>query len=488
MRKEILRMEHISKVRNHTAILRDVSFNVLEGEILVLIGANGAGKTTLVEILTGITSKDQGSIFVEEEMRAIQSPQDANALGIRYVHRDGRYIKNLTVMENLFLGREDRFLLDKKRQLVRSHELLRMVGLNLQPDRVYENLGVARERLIELAAALDTDPRLIIIDEPMTVLKEHEESLLKGILGRLTAKGTSVIYITHSIKEVFRFADRIMVLRDGMSMGTYEKRVCDEKFLIGMMAGEEALAGNLEKENVRKEAMRVEKLNSDILKDISFSLYQGEIVGILGVVGAGKTQLLDAIFGVSPRNSGDIYLEGKKVEIKCPGDAISLKIGYVSQGWGADGLVDFFTVRENITMPSVKRAAVCGIIRKRAERALVKHCMENLLQDDMDMERPAGEFSTGMRQKIKLCKWLSMAPDILLMDEPVLGVDVNSRKEIYHRLKELSGQGTSILIASEEMEEILQISDRILLMQEGRVKGELSIEEASQSQILSMIL
>ncbi len=488
MRKEILRMEHISKVINHRAILQDVSFNVLEGEILVLIGANGAGKTMLVEILTGIASKDQGSIFVEEEMRVIQSPQDANDLGIRYVHRDGRYIKNLTVMENLFLGREDRFLLDKKRQYVRSCELLRMVGLHLQPDRIYENLGEARERLIELASALDTDPRLIIIDEPMTVLKEHEETLLKGILGRLTGKGTSIIYITHSVREIMNFADRIMILRDGMSMGIYEKQVCDEKFLIGMMAGEEVVARNLEKGKDRKEAMRVENLNSDILKDISFSLYKGEIVGILGVVGSGKTQLLDAIFGVYPRISGEIYLEGKKVSINCPGDAISLKIGYVSEGWGTDGLVDFLSVRENITMPSVKRAVTYGVIRKKAERALVKHCMADLFQDEIDIERPVGEFSTGIKQKIRLCKWLSMAPDILLMDEPVSGVDVNSRKEIYNRLKDLSRQGMSLLIASEEIEEILQISDRILLMHEGRMKGELSIEEASQSQILSMIL
>lgn len=487
MRKEILRMEHISKIKNHTVILRDVSLNVLEGEILVLIGANGAGKTTLVEILTGITSKDQGNIFVDEEERTIQSPQDANDLGIRYVHRNGRYLKNLTVMENLFLGREDTFLLDKKRQYVRSRELLRMVGLNLQPDRIYENLGVARERLIDLASALDTDPRLIIIDEPMAALKEHEEYLLKEILGHLTSKGTSIIYITHSMREILNFADRIMILRDGISMGIYEKYACDEKFLIGMMAGEEIQVSNLEKEKDRKEALRVEGLNSDILKNISISLYKGEIVGILGMVGAGKTQLLDTIFGVYPKISGDIYLEGKKVEINCPGDAISLKMGYISDGRGVNELVDFLSVRENITIPSIKRAGIFGIIRKRAERALVKYSMENLFQDDIDVERPAGEFSTGIKQKLRLCKWLGTAPNILLMDEPVLGVDVNSRKEIYNRLKGLSRQGMSIMIASEEIEEILQISDRILLLHEGQVKGKLSAREASQSQILSMI-
>lgn len=488
MKKEILRMEHIYKTINHVNILEDVTLNVLEGEILVMIGANGAGKTTLVEVLAGITEKGQGEILFEEEKVTIQSPQDAGDLGIRYVHRNGRYLKNLTVAENIFLGKEGGFFLNKKKQQVRARELLQMVGLDLKPNRIYTNLGVARERLIELASVLDTNPRLIIIDEPMTALKEHEELLLKNILKSFTALRTSIIYITHSIREALSIADRIMILQDGLSMGIYEKQACSEKFLLGMMSGAAVSINTLQKALNKKEVLRVERICSDMLKNIDLTLYEGEILGLIGMVGAGKTQLLDAIFGVQRKLSGNTYLRGKKVEINSPKDAISMKIGYVSEDWNSNGLFEFLSVRENITIPSVKRAAMHGIIRRKAEQTLVEYSMEYLFKEKIDMERPAGEFSTGVKQKLRLCKWLSTAPDILLLDEPVLGVDVNSRKEIYNMIKELSRRGMSIIIASEEIEEILKISDRLMVLREGQVKGELSVYEATRSRVLSMLL
>lgn len=488
MRKEILRMEHIYKTINHANILEDVTLNVLEGEILAMIGANGAGKKTLVEVLAGITAKDQGHILFGEERVTIQSPQDAKDLGIRYVHRNGRYLKNLTVAENIFLGKETGFLINKRKQQVRARELLQMVGLDLRPNKTYTNLGVARERLIELASVLDTNPRLIIIDEPMTALKEHEELLLKDILKRFTISGTSIIYITHSIREALNIADRIVILQDGMSMGIYEKSICSETFLLGMMSGEAMPIYAQRKTLDREEVLRAEMICSDMLKNINLTLYEGEILGLIGMVGAGKTQLLDAIFGVRRKLSGNMYLRGKKVDINNPEDAISLKIGYVSEDWNSNGLFEFLSVRENITIPSVKRAAMHGIIRRRAEQKLVEYSMEHLFKEKIDVERPAGEFSTGVKQKLRLCKWLSTAPDILLLDEPALGVDVNSRKEIYNMAKHLSKRGMSIIIASEEIEEMLQISDRIVVLSEGQVKGELSIYEATRSRMLSMLL
>lgn len=488
MKKEILRMEHIYKTINCANILENVTLNVLEGEILVLIGANGAGKTTLVEVLAGITTKDQGEILFEEERVVIQSPQDAGDLGIQYVHRNGRYLNNLTVAENIFLGNEGGFFVNKKKQQVRACELLQMVGLDLKLNKVYRNLGVARERLIELASVLDTNPRLIIIDEPMTALKEHEELLLKDILKRFITLRTSIIYITHSMREALNIADRIMILQDGMSMGIYEKQACSEKFLLGMMSGEAVSINTLQKTLNREEVLKVEMICSDILRNFNLTLYEGEILGLIGMVGAGKTQILDAIFGVQPKHSGNMYLRGEKVNINSPEDAISLKIGYVSEDWNSNGIFEVLSVRENITIPSIKRAAVHGIIRRKAEQTLVEYSMEHLFKEKIDVERPAAEFSTGVKQKMRLCKWLSTAPEILLLDEPALGVDTNSRKEIYNMIKNLSRKGMSIIIASEEVEEMLQISDRIMVLREGQVKGELSIYEATRSRVLSMLL
>lgn len=488
MRRELLRMENISKYIYQIPILKDVNLNVLEGEVVALMGANGAGKTTLMEILAGIVPKDEGTIFLQEEPVKILNPEDARRKGIQYVHNGGRYIGCLSVMENMFLGSEKRFLNDRKKQIVRAKELLAAVGLNLDPRRCYRGLGVARKRLIELAGALYSDPRLIIMDEPFEALMEHERLLIMEMINKLKRQKVSMVFITHNIREALEVSDRILVLRDGISMGMYETDQCSERLLLGLMAGEEAKEDTREARHFYEEVLRVERLCTDKLQNVSFCLRKGEILGLAGMVGAGKSQLMDAVYGITERDSGEIYVNGQKVHIKKPSDALKLQMAYVSESWKTNGLVEFLSVRENVSLPSLKKVSYEGVINTHMEETLARHYTGHIFKEVPDLEQPVRELSSGMKQKVRLSKWLGTAPDILFLDEPTLGVDVGSRKEIHRKIREFSDKGMSIVVASGELNEIIEVSDRILVMHEGRIKGELTREEATRSSVLSMIL
>lgn len=481
-------MENISKKIDDLIILNNVNFNVLENEIITLLGVNGAGKSMLMNILLGIFKKDSGDIYLNEKNIKINTPYDAKRMNIQYVYGEDKYINELSVADNIFLGNETRFIISRSEQNERAKQLLSAVGLDLNPGHLYKNFSAAIKKLIQIAAILDANPKLIILDEPTIGITEKEKDIIMDLLIGLKSRGISVILITNNIKDALSISDRISVIRDGISMGIYEVDQCNEQMLISLMTEDYVIEETISTQNFDEEILRVEELSSEALHDVSFQLYKGEILGLAGLLDSGKSYILDTLFGLKDKIAGNIYLNNKLVNIKKPLDAISLKIGYVKDDISKYGNIDGLSIRENITLPSIKRVSCCGIIINHMEKFLANYFINHIFRRSLKLECDIKNMSRGNRQKLEICKWLSISPDILLLDMSTISIDIKSKDEVYLAIKELAGNGTSVIFTSNDFEDVLQLSDRIIFLREGRVSGEVRRSEAKASQIISMLL
>jgi ribose transport system ATP-binding protein len=483
-------MQGISKSFGPVRVLDGIDFSVAGGEIHALVGENGAGKSTLMKILSGAHSADSGSIRIDGEAVSIRSTREAEALGIAIIHQELNMIPQLSVMDNLFLGREpNRWgVIERGRLHGASASWLSKVGAGqIDVSRTAQTLSIGLQQLVEIAKALSLNARVLIMDEPTASLTDREIGTLFAIMTDLKSRGVGIVYVSHRMEEIFKICDRVSVLRDGHFVG--ERLVAETGFdeLVKMMVGRE-LKERFPKREVSLGSVRlkVEDLTDQgHIAGIHFEVRAGEVLGIAGLIGAGRSRILNTLFGVNPRTAGDVLLDGKPQLIASPADAIAAGLGFVTEDRKSQGLVLGLSLRENITLVHLNKYAHAGVIDRKAEDAAVKELMEELQIRARDAELEVKALSGGNQQKVVFAKWLAEPPKVLLLDEPTRGVDVGGKAEIYHTINRLAAAGTAIVMVSSELPEVLAMSDRILVMREGRQTGIFDAKSANQEQILT---
>lgn len=490
---EILRASGISKRFPGVVALHRVNLAVRRAEVLALIGENGAGKSTLIKILAGVYAKDAGEIVFDGKKAEIGSPHAAQALGISVIFQELNLLPNLSVAENLFIGRENRMagiFLHRQCTETRAKELMARVGLHCSPRILVKDLPISQRQMVEVAKALSLRAKLIIMDEPTSSLTERETLLLFEIIRGLKASGVSVIFISHRLSEVFAIADRVHILRDGHDVGCFSRDELTEETAIQMMVGRE-IKNLFAKEEVPigETILSVRGFSTpNLLRDVSFDLRRGEILGLAGLVGSGRTELMRALFGVDPHSRGRIYIDGRPVRIKSAEEAIRHGLALVPEDRRNQGLIVNMTVRENGTLVALRRLHRLGFIRSKAEREVIDDYINKLGIKTPGREQRVANLSGGNQQKVVVAKWLAAMPRILILDEPTRGIDVGAKEEIHRLMSSLARQGVGIIMISSELPEILGMSDRILVMHEGRVTGELSRAEATQEKVMALAI
>lgn len=490
MQPVILRMEGIEKYFPGVHALDHAQLEVREGEVLALVGENGAGKSTLMKILTGVYTKDEGSIELFGEPIDIQSPHDAQKRGISIVHQELNLMPDLTVAENIYIGRENvrGFFLNQREQNQAAKELLQSLHLNIQPRTVVKYLTVAKQQMVEIAKALSfPNTKILVLDEPTAALTDGEIEELFTFIRRLKANGVSVIYISHRMDELKQITDRITVMRDGQfvkSVNTEEVTI-DE--VVQLMVGRVIYEEPKMQSNVDPGAevvLEAEHLNSADVKDVSFQLRKGEILGFAGLMGAGRTETARLICGADKRESGVIRIRGKEVRINCPRDSVRAGIGYLSEDRKRYGLCLGLSVEDNMVLPSLERLSTSLFVNDRKLTEVSKEYAAKVRTKTASVKTAVRNLSGGNQQKVVVSKWLLRNCDILIFDEPTRGIDVGGKNEIYKLMNELADEGKSIIMISSELPELLRMSDRIIVMCEGRITGELDIAEANQEEVM----
>ena len=486
----VLELTNIHKSFGPVKVLEDVSFNLRPGEVHALLGENGAGKSTLMKILSGFHGKDQGTLRLNGDAVEITAPRQAITLGIAEIYQELNLVPTLTVAENIFLGREPRHgalqALDWATMRRGAVEALARLGLSLDPGRRVDSLSVAEQQMVEIAKALSTNARILIMDEPTSALTQKEIDSLFHIIRQLRGEGVGIIYISHKLDEVFALADRITVLRDGRLVGTYDATDLDHAKVIRLMVGRE-LSEMYPKVTVEKGEVVLSArglTRRPLLADVSFNLHAGEILGVTGLMGAGKTELASALFGSVPAESGQILLQGRPARLNRPADAIRAGISLVPEDRKTQGVILNMSVQSNITLPFLQHLRRLALLDGAREREVARTSMERLRIKARDPWQDVGGLSGGNQQKVALAKWLTHPPKVLMFDEPTRGIDVGAKTEIYRLMGELAGQGIAILMFTSELPELLGMSDRILVLHRGRVAAEFSREEATQERIL----
>ncbi|MHA7276034.1 sugar ABC transporter ATP-binding protein [Arthrobacter sp. Hz1] len=493
MSETLLKVEGISKSFPGVQALSDVQFDVNRGEVLALVGENGAGKSSLMKILSGIYAKDAGTIYLEGLPVEIHGPRDAQELGIIIVHQEMNLMPHLTVAQNIYIGREPlrMGLLDERGLNRQTEELLQRLAITeIVPGDLVEDLTVAKQQMVEIAKALSFDAKVVIMDEPTSALTSAETDTLFRLIGDLKASGIGIIYISHRMEELKRIADRITVLRDGKYIGTRDKATVDQHEIIKMMVGREidenARPASIQRSNVDDVVLRVENLSTKkLLRDVSFELRRGEILGFSGLMGAGRTELARAIIGADPIIAGKIFINGDETRISQPADAVRQGVGYLSEDRKALGLLLDRDVNTNILLSSLGQYAnPFGFMRTGPGKGTSKKYIEQLRIKTPSMFATTKNLSGGNQQKVVIAKWLARDCDILIFDEPTRGIDVGAKEEIYRLLNELADRGKSIIMISSELPEVLRLSHRIIVMASGRITGEIDSEGADQAKIM----
>jgi ribose transport system ATP-binding protein len=493
LKQELLRMEKIYKSFPGVDALKDVNISINKGEVMALTGENGAGKSTLINILSGLYQKDSGEIYFEGKPVNITSPLDAQKMDISTIHQELNLMPNLSIGENIFIAREKRklhYLLDKKKTNNDASDLMKLVGLEINSTTLVKDLSIAQRQMVEVAKALSVNSKLIIMDEPTSSLTDREVEILMGIIRKLRDQGVSVIYISHKLSEIFDIADRITVLRDGNAIGTAEVKECSEERLIQMMVGRELkdIFAKMESK-IGEFIFEVKNITSGkMVKNASFKLKKGEILGFAGLVGSGRSELMRAIYGIDKMDQGEVFLDGEKISIRHPSQAIKYGLGFVPEDRKLQGLILGMAVRENITLSSLEKVSNYCFIKPSSEKAVSVDFIEKLSIKTPTQEQKVLNLSGGNQQKVVIAKWLAISPKILILDEPTKGVDVGAKKEIHHLMSKLTQEGVSVIMVSSELPEILGMSDRIVVMHKGVIKGEFLRGEATQEKILSLAL
>jgi len=486
----ILLMEHISKSFPGVRALDDVTFQVNKGEIHALVGENGAGKSTLMKILTGAIPRDRGIIYLRGQATEIDSPGRAQALGISMIHQELALIPYLNVGQNIYLGREPKGALpgfiNWPTLYAQAREQLDKLNIAMEPTTAVADLTIAQRQMVEIAKALSLNADIIVMDEPTSALSERETKTLFGLMRSLKEQGVTIIFISHRIEEVLAVADRVTVLRDGQLVGVAPISEVDIGQVVRMMVGRE-LGEMYPKEEVPRQEMvlRVQGLSrGNELHDINLELYKGEILGLAGLVGAGRTQLARAIFGIDPIERGEIWMDSQEVKIDSPQKAIALGMGFVPEERTIQGLFLGIAVRQNITISALDKVSRLGFVNLREAVRLAQDYVSRLDIRTPSLGQKVRNLSGGNQQKVVLAKWLSLNPKVLILDEPTRGIDVGAKAEIHALMSRLAKQGVGVIMISSELPEVLGISDRILVMHEGRVVAEFQRGEASQDEIM----
>jgi ribose transport system ATP-binding protein len=489
---DLLRLVGISKSFPGVHALDNVHMEVRKGEVHALLGENGAGKSTLMKILSGAYTKDKGEIYWEGKKVDIRKPKDSEELGIATIYQEFNLVPDLSIAENVWLGREQfrnktLHLIDWKEMYKRTREFLEEVHLDLDPTRKVSGLGVAHQQMIEIAKALSLNAKLLVMDEPTSALTGTEIDQLYDVIRKLKAKGRSVIFISHHLEEVFDICDRGTVLRDGQYISTSNMVDSSREKLIQLMVGrtlDQQYPKVLFKRG--KEALRVENIcREGLLKNISFTAYTGEILGIAGLVGAGRTELVRAIFGADKIDQGKIFIFGREVKMNSPKSAIKAGLGLLPEDRKYQGLVLKLSVKHNISMASLDKLEKNGLLQLKVEKQRTLEFIHKLRIMTPSENQIANNLSGGNQQKVVLAKWLASQSQVLIFDEPTRGIDVGAKVEVYNLMNTLVENGVAVIMVSSEMPELLGMSDRILVIHKGELAGEFNREEATQEKILA---
>lgn len=488
----ILTMKGIDKSFPGVHALDHVDLEVRRGEVHALMGENGAGKSTLMKVLTGIYSKDEGTITFEGKEVEFTNPREAQDAGIVIVHQELNMLGHLTVAQNIFIGREfmkGKFIDDRKIN-EEARKLFDQLGIDIDPTETMSRLTVGKQQMCEIAKAISHDAKVIIFDEPSAALTEAEIEELFKIIRDLRERQLGIVYISHRMDEIKVITDRVTVMRDGGYVGTLITKDCTKEDIINMMVGRVIYEDPKTESTVPKGApvvLKVENLNAGkMVQNVSFELRKGEILGFSGLMGAGRTETARALFGADPKESGDIYINGQKVTINNPQDAVKHGIGYLSEDRKRYGIVVQKTVAENTTMADLDEFTSGIFINKKKENEVAQKYVESLATKTPSVDQLVVNLSGGNQQKVVIAKWLTRNCDILIFDEPTRGIDVGAKNEIYKLMNRLAAEGKAIIMISSEMTEILRMSDRIVIMCEGKITGELDISEATQENIMNL--
>lgn len=486
----LLKMKGISKAFGNNKVLIDISLDLHEGEILSLLGENGAGKSTLIKILGGIYSSDSGEIYINGEKKQISTSAAAQENGVRIIHQEIVLVPHRTIAANIFLGREPRTpfgTLDYKKMVKDTKKIMDEFGIDLNPDSLVCDLSLGLQQQVEIVKAVSANAKIVVMDEPTSSLSESETEILFHIIEKLKLKGVGIIYISHRLDELFQISDRIMVLRDGKVINTVPIAEAKREELINMMVGRVLDKYYVRTKNeVRDVALEVRHLeHKKLFHDISFQVHYGEIIGFSGLVGAGRTEVMKAVFGGLPHESGKILLEGKEIQIRRPRDAMEAGIAYVPEDRRGEGLVLLNDVEFNIGLANIRKL-VRGIhVRKSDWKRTVSDYVSKFSIKITSPQQKTGRLSGGNQQKVVLGKWLAIGPKVIILDEPTRGIDVGSKAEIYSIINNLAAEGAAIIIVSSDLPEIINMCDRTYVMSEGHITGELSAEEFSQERIMT---
>ncbi len=498
MQNHLLAMRGICKQYPGVIALDDVTLEIAPAEIVALIGENGAGKSTLMKILGGVVARDQGVVELNGQLVEITSPLAASQHGIEFIHQELSVLENLDVAGNIFLRREPTYggflkLIDRPKMYANADAALRRVGLDISSRTATSSLSIAQRQLVEIARCLNSGARLLIMDEPTSSLTLTETRRLLDIVKELKAQGVSVIYITHRLDEVEAIADRVVGLRDGRNAGGLSKAEITRDRMVKQMVGRElkdyyappvGKAGQPGNEHwLLVKGLRTLRYPEH---EISFSVAQGEVLGFAGLIGAGRSEIARALFGADPMIAGAVHLNGQLLKLASPRDAIAAGLYLAPEDRRQSGLVIDFSIRDNITLPALKSYANAGLIDSNRETARASEMMQTINVKAPNAGVRVGNLSGGNQQKVVLARWLALAPKVLIFDEPTRGIDVGAKAEIYGLIRQLSAQGVAVIVISSEMEEVLNLSDRIAVMHEGRITGILSRDQCNEEAVMRL--
>lgn len=487
----LLEVQNLTRRFPGVVALGGVSLRLARGEVISVIGENGAGKSTLMKILAGVQTPDGGKILVDGRPVEIDSVRSAEALGIALIHQELNLCDNLDVAANIFLGREPRRcgLIQRHQMYAAAAPLLKKVGLDCSPRELVRNLSLGRQQLVEIAKALSVGARVLIMDEPTSSLSQHETDQLYRVVKELRTAGVSVIYISHRLGEVKELSDRVVVLRDGQNAGELQRDQINHDAMVRLMIGRD-ISGLYQRPShpAGAPALEVRGLRTPAhpRHELNFAVHAGEIVGLSGLVGAGRTELLRVLFGIDRAVGGTVHVAGQAVELRTPQDAIAAGLALVPEDRKHQGLILEMAVRHNLSLASLRRDARSGFLDRAKEGAISTEMVAAMRIKTPNDRQWALYLSGGNQQKIVIGKWLALKPRLLLLDEPTRGIDVGAKQEIYRLMEELAGQGVAILFVSSEMEEILRMSDRTLVMHQGRISGEVPRAQLSEEAIMQL--
>ncbi|EJW15760.1 sugar ABC transporter ATP-binding protein [Paenibacillus alvei] len=486
-----IQMKGIHKAFGSNQVLSGVDFDLREGEVHALMGENGAGKSTLMNILTGLHQRDKGTILIDGKETYFANPKEAERQGIAFIHQELNIWPDMTVVDNLFIGKEMSSswgLLKSKEMKALAKEQFKRLSVDIPLNMEAGQCSVGQQQMIEIAKALLTDTKVIIMDEPTSALTEREIQKLFEVIRSLKQEGVSIVYISHRMEEIFEICDRITVMRDGRTVDT--KAIPETNFdevvkkMVGRELTERFPARNPSPAEVVLEVEHATR--KGWFEDVSFKVRQGEIVGFSGLMGSGRTEIMRALFGLDRLDQGEVRMFGKKVVIRKPVDAVNHGIGFITEDRKDEGLVLDFSVRENMVLPSISGFTKKGLISTQSEKVFVDALIKRLQIKTHSAETAAGNLSGGNQQKVVIAKWIGIGPKLLILDEPTRGVDVGAKREIYQLMNELTGHGVAIIMVSSELPEVLGMSDRIVVVHEGRITGELNKAEATQEKIMTL--